>query len=192
MRLMIVLALFVSPNTFAQGWWEIPYHQGSGTNSNTITRDNAPPVTKTDNHSPSVETERIFFNSFNTKAGKKKLKQLSEQRSRSLDSLNQLKGNRELVDCTYCRGSGLENCRTCKGVDIECVTCNGKGVNTCMTCRGAGTIRDLAICNSCNGNGTLQCSSCQGSGKRSCKLCKGLNVENCHHCRGAGKKLFNQ
>ena len=56
-------------------------------------------------------------------------------------------------ECTYCRGLGIVNCQACLG---------SNGLPT-----------GLAICSTCNGNGTVKCSKCNGNWKTSCSACAG-------------------
>jgi hypothetical protein len=75
-------------------------------------------------------------------------------------------GDTILVECTNCKGKGIEVCPVCRGNGVvstqgpmgrtfhTCQRCNGDKVVTCSVCKGDRKVRDL--CKSCGGSGKLK------------------------------------
>jgi|JI10StandDraft_1071094.scaffolds.fasta_scaffold979547_2 hypothetical protein len=75
-------------------------------------------------------------------------------------------GDTILVECSNCKGKGIEVCPVCRGNGVvstqgplgrtfhTCQRCNGEKVVTCSVCKGDRKVRDL--CKSCGGTGKLK------------------------------------
>ena len=93
--------------------------------------------------------------------------------------------------CVPCRGTGLLECRKCKGSG-EVV---GKSMASCPTCRCKGQVKRLSTCGNCHGKGSIaeKCKYCwrqNGVRKKNCYNCGGKgwgDSETCQKCNGGGK-----
>ena len=78
--------------------------------------------------------------------------------------------------CVQCHGTGLLECRKCKGIG-EVV---GKSMASCPTCGGTGQVKRLVSCSNCRGKGSIA---------EKCKYCwrqNGMRKKNCYNCGGKG------
>lgn len=111
------------------------------------------------------------------------------------------------VPCKECQHTGLQVCRSCKGIKWEkCPADNCKdGVieqpnasrstmvkkrlnasptETCGRCEGSGEIP----CRICQGKGSVICVKCGGTGDAPpCVRCSGAGLATCTNCNGTGK-----
>lgn len=75
---------------------------------------------------------------------------------------------RQLINCRYCNGRGIETC----------LKCNGNGTTKCDNCY-TGTITDVVnggrkTCYICNGTVRINCKNCYGKGNKGrCSSCGG-------------------
>ncbi|MFA7173878.1 MAG: hypothetical protein WC340_10780 [Kiritimatiellia bacterium] len=111
------------------------------------------------------------------------------------------------VPCKECQHTGLQICRSCKGLKWErCPADNCKGgvierpagglrgtvkkrlndplVEICGRCEGSGEIP----CRICQGKGSVICVKCGGTGEAPpCARCSGIGLVTCTRCGGTGK-----
>jgi hypothetical protein len=80
-------------------------------------------------------------------------------------------GSSAMVTCSSCSGLGAFMCSSCSGtgkIIAVCDDCNGagtvQGTRTCVGCSGSGTVERVALCGNCHNGSVFSEVPCEGCG----------------------------
>ena len=196
MRTLIFMTLsLISSGAYAQEWWDIKYHEGSGANSGSF--NNNTELIKNLHRDPKLRNQDKVAIGKNeetileSRITQKRIKEMGKEKHAALMDIEGkvLESNDgTLVDCKTCLGSGIEGCSHCLGRGYnECTVCKGSS-RICRPCDGTGAINEQT-CSTCGGTGKGVCNFCKGKEIIVCAACEGPGYRNCFNCHGLGKEF---
>ena len=196
-KLLFMILLFAVSGAYAQEWWDIKYHEGSGSNSGAFNNNTEliknlhkdPKLRQQDKVAISKNEESIL----ESKSARKRLEENDNEKHRALLEIQKkaLESNDgSIVECNSCQGYGREECTFCMGRGYsECTVCKGS-FRICRPCDGTGAINERT-CSTCAGTGKGVCNFCSGKEIIVCGNCEGLGYNNCRNCHGLGKDFVH-